>query len=50
MRFRHLNNTTCNCLFIDGHVESKLLGTVRAMDISVDYWPGGPPPQYSTVP
>jgi prepilin-type N-terminal cleavage/methylation domain-containing protein/prepilin-type processing-associated H-X9-DG protein len=34
MRFRHMNNTTCNCLFLDGHVESRVLGQVRAMDIS----------------
>lgn len=26
MRFRHLNNTAVNILFMDGHVESRLLG------------------------
>jgi prepilin-type processing-associated H-X9-DG protein/prepilin-type N-terminal cleavage/methylation domain-containing protein len=41
MRFRHMNNTTCNMLFVDGHVESRLLGTVTAMDVSVNI---GPPP------
>jgi prepilin-type N-terminal cleavage/methylation domain-containing protein/prepilin-type processing-associated H-X9-DG protein len=34
MRFRHMNNTTGNFLFLDGHVESRALGQVRAMDIS----------------
>jgi prepilin-type N-terminal cleavage/methylation domain-containing protein/prepilin-type processing-associated H-X9-DG protein len=36
MRFRHINNSTCNMLFADGHVESRVLGQVRAMDISVN--------------
>jgi prepilin-type N-terminal cleavage/methylation domain-containing protein/prepilin-type processing-associated H-X9-DG protein len=36
MRFRHINNTTCNFLFLDGHVESRVLGQVRAMDISMN--------------
>lgn len=36
MRFRHLGNTTCNFLFLDGHVESRALGQVRAMDISMN--------------
>jgi prepilin-type N-terminal cleavage/methylation domain-containing protein/prepilin-type processing-associated H-X9-DG protein len=36
MRFRHLDNTTCNFLFLDGHVESRALGQVRAMDISMN--------------
>jgi prepilin-type processing-associated H-X9-DG protein len=41
MRFRHMSNTTCNMLFVDGHVESRLLGTVTAMDISINI---SPPP------
>lgn len=36
MRFRHMGNTTCNCLFVDGHVESRALGTVVAKDVSVN--------------
>ena len=36
MRFRHLNNTTCNMLFVDGHVESRLLGSVLAKDICLN--------------
>lgn len=35
MRFRHMNNTTVNALFIDGHVESRVLFTVTAKDVSV---------------
>jgi prepilin-type processing-associated H-X9-DG protein len=34
MRFRHMDNTTGNFLFLDGHVESRAIGQVRAMDIS----------------
>jgi prepilin-type processing-associated H-X9-DG protein len=36
MRFRHLNNTTVNALFVDGHVESRRLGDVRAKDICLN--------------
>jgi prepilin-type N-terminal cleavage/methylation domain-containing protein/prepilin-type processing-associated H-X9-DG protein len=36
MRFRHLKNTTCNFLFVDGHVESRLLGSVAAKDICLN--------------
>jgi len=36
MRFRHMNNKVCNALFCDGHVESKLIGTVLAKDICVN--------------
>jgi prepilin-type processing-associated H-X9-DG protein len=36
MRFRHMANTTGNMLFVDGHVESRVLGTVVAKDISVN--------------
>jgi prepilin-type N-terminal cleavage/methylation domain-containing protein/prepilin-type processing-associated H-X9-DG protein len=35
MRFRHMNNTTGNILFIDGHVESRVLMQVNAMDVSI---------------
>ncbi len=30
MRFRHLNNTTCNILFMDGHVTPYAIGQVTA--------------------
>ncbi len=33
MRFRHMGNTTVNLLFIDGHVESRPLGSVYLKDI-----------------
>jgi prepilin-type processing-associated H-X9-DG protein/prepilin-type N-terminal cleavage/methylation domain-containing protein len=36
MRFRHMNNTTANFLFCDGHVESRVLGTVVAKDICLN--------------
>jgi prepilin-type N-terminal cleavage/methylation domain-containing protein/prepilin-type processing-associated H-X9-DG protein len=36
MRFRHLQNTTCNFLFVDGHVESRLLGSVWATDVCLN--------------
>ena len=36
MRFRHLNNTTLNALFVDGHVEGRKLGDVTARDICVN--------------
>jgi len=42
MRFRHLKNTTCNAVFIDGHVESRMLGSVVARDISVTMFGMGP--------
>ena len=45
MRFRHMNGTTGNMLFADGHVESRVLGTVQARDISVNSispWAQGP--------
>jgi prepilin-type processing-associated H-X9-DG protein len=35
MRFRHMNNSTANFLFVDGHVDSRKLGDVRARDISL---------------
>ena len=36
MRFRHINNSTCNALFVDGHVESKRLGEVTARDVCLN--------------
>ena len=36
MRFRHMNNTTANALFCDGHVASRKLGEVRAIDICLN--------------
>lgn len=30
MRFRHMNNNEANFLFLDGHVEPRILGTVLA--------------------
>jgi prepilin-type N-terminal cleavage/methylation domain-containing protein/prepilin-type processing-associated H-X9-DG protein len=36
MRFRHLNNSTANFLFVDSHVESRKLGEVYARDICVN--------------
>ena len=36
MRFRHMGNNACNILFVDGHVEERMLGDVRAKDISLN--------------
>jgi prepilin-type processing-associated H-X9-DG protein/prepilin-type N-terminal cleavage/methylation domain-containing protein len=36
MRFRHLNNTICNFLFADGHVDSRAIGTVLSKDICMN--------------
>jgi prepilin-type N-terminal cleavage/methylation domain-containing protein/prepilin-type processing-associated H-X9-DG protein len=36
MRFRHLNNTACNFLFADFHVDSRILGSVTPMDICLN--------------
>jgi prepilin-type N-terminal cleavage/methylation domain-containing protein/prepilin-type processing-associated H-X9-DG protein len=44
MRFRHEGDSTCNVLFVDGHVEARALGTVTAEDISVNYVSDAPPP------
>jgi prepilin-type processing-associated H-X9-DG protein len=42
MRFRHINNTTCNILFVDGHVTSYVIGTVTAKMLCVNVnWPAG---------
>jgi prepilin-type N-terminal cleavage/methylation domain-containing protein/prepilin-type processing-associated H-X9-DG protein len=47
MRFRHMNNTTTDILFVDGHVESRTLNTVLAKDISIQTTLGwGPGPGY----
>ena len=35
MRFRHMNNTVADFLFLDGHVEPRVLGTVLAKDLCV---------------
>jgi prepilin-type N-terminal cleavage/methylation domain-containing protein/prepilin-type processing-associated H-X9-DG protein len=35
MRYRHLNNTTCNVAFFDGHVESRKLGDVIRNDMCI---------------
>jgi len=37
MRFRHMENTEANFLFLDGHVEPRVLGTVVAHDICVRF-------------
>jgi prepilin-type N-terminal cleavage/methylation domain-containing protein/prepilin-type processing-associated H-X9-DG protein len=34
IRFRHMNNTVANLLFMDGHVEPRVLMTVTPKDIS----------------
>jgi prepilin-type N-terminal cleavage/methylation domain-containing protein len=36
MRFRHLNNTTLNALCVDGHVETRAVGTFMVMDICIN--------------
>jgi prepilin-type N-terminal cleavage/methylation domain-containing protein/prepilin-type processing-associated H-X9-DG protein len=36
LRFRHMKNTTANILFVDGHVESRLIGQVVAKDFCVN--------------
>jgi prepilin-type processing-associated H-X9-DG protein len=35
MRFRHMNDTVANFLFLDGHVEPRVMGTVLAQDLCV---------------
>ncbi|HEX4053123.1 MAG TPA: prepilin-type N-terminal cleavage/methylation domain-containing protein [Tepidisphaeraceae bacterium] len=35
MRFRHMKDTVANFLFLDGHVEPRVLGTVLAQDLCV---------------
>jgi len=36
LRYRHNNNTACNTLFVDGHVEHKLIGEVLAINVCVN--------------
>lgn len=36
MRFRHLNNTTMNALCVDGHVETRPVGTFMVLDICIN--------------
>jgi prepilin-type N-terminal cleavage/methylation domain-containing protein/prepilin-type processing-associated H-X9-DG protein len=36
MRFRHMNNTTANFLYLDGHVEPKQIGQLHAIDLCVN--------------
>jgi prepilin-type N-terminal cleavage/methylation domain-containing protein/prepilin-type processing-associated H-X9-DG protein len=38
MRFRHMNNSECNSLYADGHVDSRKLGEVVSRDICMN-WP-----------
>lgn len=41
MRFRHGgDNSQCNILFVDGHVESRRIMTVIAKDLGVNFVPG----------
>jgi prepilin-type N-terminal cleavage/methylation domain-containing protein/prepilin-type processing-associated H-X9-DG protein len=44
MRFRHEDNTVCNILFVDGHVEARHILSVLAKEISVNRVSAGPPP------
>jgi prepilin-type N-terminal cleavage/methylation domain-containing protein/prepilin-type processing-associated H-X9-DG protein len=37
MRFRHMKDTVADFLFLDGHVEPRVLGTVLAQDLCVRY-------------
>jgi prepilin-type N-terminal cleavage/methylation domain-containing protein/prepilin-type processing-associated H-X9-DG protein len=37
MRFRHINNTTGNFLFMDGHVESRKLGQIKLYEVCYNY-------------
>jgi prepilin-type N-terminal cleavage/methylation domain-containing protein/prepilin-type processing-associated H-X9-DG protein len=36
-RFRHMNNTTLNALFVDGHVESRKVGEVKLKEVCTNY-------------
>jgi prepilin-type N-terminal cleavage/methylation domain-containing protein len=36
MRFRHLNNTTLNALCVDGHVETRAVGTFMVLDVCIN--------------
>ena len=35
-RYRHMNNTMMNALFVDGHVESRLIGSVYVLDVCLN--------------
>jgi prepilin-type processing-associated H-X9-DG protein len=37
LRFRHMQNTSLNALFVDGHVEGRKVGEVMVRDITVTY-------------
>jgi prepilin-type processing-associated H-X9-DG protein/prepilin-type N-terminal cleavage/methylation domain-containing protein len=42
MRFRHINNTTVNILFLDGHVSPYVIGQVTAKMLCANVnWPAG---------
>lgn len=36
MRFRHLGDKACNLMFVDGHVETRMLGSVYGSEINVN--------------
>jgi prepilin-type N-terminal cleavage/methylation domain-containing protein/prepilin-type processing-associated H-X9-DG protein len=36
LRYRHNSNKTCNVLFVDGHVETRAIGEVLALDVCVN--------------
>ncbi len=36
LRFRHLTNTTMNALCVDGHVETRAVGTFMVLDICIN--------------
>jgi len=36
LRYRHNNNTSCNALFVDGHVERRGIGEVLALNVCVN--------------
>lgn len=40
LRFRHMNNTVLNALCLDGHVESRVVGTVMIKDIYTNFQQG----------
>ncbi|HEY1685623.1 MAG TPA: type II secretion system protein [Tepidisphaeraceae bacterium] len=40
LRFRHMNNTVLNALCLDGHIESRKVGTVMIKDIYTNYQQG----------
>jgi prepilin-type N-terminal cleavage/methylation domain-containing protein/prepilin-type processing-associated H-X9-DG protein len=37
LRFRHLQNTSLNALFVDGHVEGRKVGEVMVRDVTVTF-------------